>query len=188
MNQSANQNDGKAIWTLSALGGIVGGFCCLTPIVMVMFGLAGVSFAADLGDVLYGEYRWAFRSVGLALTAGGLVVYFRKRGVCTFDEAKRQRNRILNVSILALTAATGVYTLWTYVILHYWGIWAGLPWAQYDESWAIPWSIGILALAAGMAYRLRRRLGFASAEEQVADESGRRAEWDDARPELQSGD
>ncbi|MFQ5694888.1 MAG: hypothetical protein ACE5HB_02775 [Terriglobia bacterium] len=143
----------RTAW-LAAGAGVIGGLCCLTPIVLVLLGLATASAAADLGNVLYGEYRWAFRLTGLGFLAGALVLYFRSRGVCTLEQAKRERNRILNAALLALVTATGVYFFWTYVVLHYWGIAAGLPWAQYDESWALPAS----AVAFAAFFLLYRRL------------------------------
>lgn len=149
--------DRTAVWLLSTLGGMIAGLCCLTPIVLVLFGLAGVTAAASLGNVLYGDYRWAFRAIALACLAIGLVVYFRRRGICTLDEAKRQRNRVLNAALLVAFTSVGIYILWTYVILHYWGIAAGLPWAQYDESWAIPTSAVLLGLAALASFFWARR-------------------------------
>lgn len=154
--EAAAPGDRKAIWLLSAIGGLIGGLCCLTPIVLVLFGLAGVSAAASLGNVLYGDYHWAFRIAALICLSIGLVVYFRQRGICTLDEARRQRNRILNVSFLAVFTATGIYIFWTYVVLHYWGIAAGLPWAQYDETWAIPTGLILLAVAGAASFFLRR--------------------------------
>lgn len=135
---STQASDRKGMLVLSAVAGLIGGLCCLTPIVLVLVGLASISFAAGLGNMLYGDYRWAFRLAALVFLAAALVVYFRKRGICTLDQAKRQRNRVVNVSLLALTATVGVYIFWTYVVLHYWGIAAGLPWAQYKEDWALP--------------------------------------------------
>jgi hypothetical protein len=156
MSQTTAQQDRKAIVVFSSLGGLFAGLCCFPPIVLVMFGLAGVAFANDLGNVLYGEYRWTFRAAALVLLAAGLFFYFRRSGICTLDQARRQRNRILNVSLLVLVTGIGIYIFWTYIVLHYWGIAAGLPWAQYDESWAFPASAGVLALAAVLAYVLRR--------------------------------
>ncbi len=145
----------KDVTWFAIAAGIIGGLCCLTPIVMVLLGLATVAVAADLGNVLYGEYRWAFRLAGLGFLAAALVVYFRKRGICTLDQARRQRNRVLNVTLLVLTGAVGSYVLWTYVVLHYGGIAAGLPWAQYDESWAVPVSLSVLAVFVLLLRRLR---------------------------------
>ncbi len=141
-------SDRKAIFLLSSLSAFVAGLCCLTPIVMVLLGLAGVSAANSLGNSLYGEYKWEFRLAALVFLVAGLVVYFRRRGICTIDDARRQRNRLLNVSFLVIFTAIGLYVFWNYVALHYWGIAAGLPWAQWDERWAIPTSAALLAGAA----------------------------------------
>lgn len=139
------------------VAGIIGGLCCLTPIVLVLLGLGTVAAAADLGNVLYGDYRWAFRLAAIVFLSVGLFIYFRSRGICTLDQAKRQRNRIINVSLLILTAAIGIYLFWTYVVLHYWGIAAGLPWAEYsDEGWAIPGALSMFA-AFGLIYWHYRR-------------------------------
>jgi hypothetical protein len=46
-----------------------------------------------------------------------------------------------------------MYIFWTYLAVHYWGIAVGLPWAQYDESWALPASAVVL-LAAVILYFL----------------------------------
>ncbi len=156
--KSAQGNDSKAIVTFSLVAGIIGGLCCLTPIVLALFGVTTIAVAAELGNVLYGEYRWAFRLVALAFLAAGLVVYFRTRGICTVDQAKRSRNRIISFSLLVLIATIGIYVFWTYVVLHYWGIAAGLPWAQYNEDWAIPTTAAILLLAFLLHVRLRNQL------------------------------
>jgi hypothetical protein len=156
MNRATDRQDRKAIVVFSSLGGLLAGLCCFPPIVLVMLGLAGVAFANDLGNVLYGEYRWMFRAVALLFLAAGLFFYFRRSGVCTLDQARRERNRIINVSLLVLVTGIGIYIFWTYIVLHYWGIAAGLPWAQYDESWAFPASAAVLAFAAVLAYFLRR--------------------------------
>jgi len=146
----------KAIFAVSSVVGLAGGLCCVTPVVLVMIGVASVSTAAAFGNVLYGDYRWAFRLFGLAVLAAALVRYFRRHGVCTLDQARRRRNWLVNVSLLALAGSTTVYVFWTYVVVHYWGIAAGLPWAQYDESWAIPVSAVLCLTTAALFFGLRR--------------------------------
>lgn len=154
--EGAKARDRRGILIFSVLGGLIGGLCCLTPIVLVLLGLATISVAADVGNVLYGEHRWAFRIAALAFLGAGLVVYFRSRGICSLDQARRERNRILNVSLLILIAATGIYLFWNYVVLHYWGIAAGLPWAQYsDERWAIPATAVLFVLFFALLRRVR---------------------------------
>jgi alpha-1,6-mannosyltransferase len=148
--------DRKTLFALSSLVGLTGGLCCVTPILLVTIGVASVSTAAAFGNVLYGDYRWAFRLLGVALLAGLLVRHFRKQGVCTLEQAKRHRNWVVNLTLLTLAGSATVYVLWTYVVVHHWGIAAGLPWAQYDESWAVPVS-GILCCATGFLFFAVRR-------------------------------
>lgn len=157
MSKDQTAADRKGIFLISALAGLIGGLCCVTPIVLVLLGLASISVAGDLGNVLYGDYRWLFRAAALTFLALALWVYFRRRGICTLDQARRQRNRILNTSLVVLITAVGVYIFWTYIAVHYWGIAVGLPWAQYDESWALPASLVVLGTGAALYLLLFRR-------------------------------
>ncbi len=147
MKKNGAESDRKGIFIISALAGLIGGLCCLTPIVLVLLGLASISAAAGLGNVLYGDYKWLFRAAALGFLALSLWAYFRRKGICTLDQARRQRNRIINTSLLVLITAAGIYIFWTYIAVHYWGIAVGLPWAQYDESWAVPASAAVLGAA-----------------------------------------
>ena len=151
------EGDRKGIFIISAFAGLIGGLCCVTPIVLVLLGLASLSAAADIGNVLYGDYRWLFRATALAFLALALWVYFRRKGICTLDQARRQRNRIINTSLVVLITAVGTYIFWTYFAVHYWGIAVGLPWAQYDESWALPVSAAVLGTALVLYLILIRR-------------------------------
>jgi hypothetical protein len=142
---------------LSSLTGLLGGLCCFPPIAAVLLGLSSIAAANSMGNVLYGEYKWHFRGAALVFLAGALVLSFRRSGICTLDQARRQRGAIVNAVLLTLAGATAMYTFWTYVVLHYWGIAVGLPWAQWDESWAIPLSAALFALTAVLFVVLRRR-------------------------------
>ncbi|MEZ5351085.1 MAG: hypothetical protein R2762_00480 [Bryobacteraceae bacterium] len=152
---SERQSSDRGLLLLSSLSGLLGGLCCLTPIVMVLLGLSSIAAANSLGNWLYGDYKWHFRVAALVFLILAAVVYFRGQGICTLDQAKRQRNRILNTALLALSGALTVYVFWTYVVLHYLGIVVGLPWAQWDESWAIPTSAALAAVTA-IIWWLRR--------------------------------
>ena len=154
-NPEANP-DRKGIFLMSGLAALIGGLCCVTPVVLVLLGLSTLAFANSLGNVLYGDYRWAFRLAALAFLALTLWVYFRRRGICTLDQARRHRNRIINTTLVVLIAALGMYIFWTYLAVHYWGIAVGLPWAQYDESWALPASAVVLAAAVILYFLLFR--------------------------------
>lgn len=157
-------SDRRAILVISALAGVIGGLCCMTPIVLVLLGLASISAAADRGNVLYGNYRWVFRSGALAFLVLALVIYFRRKGICTLDHARRERNRIINTSLVVLIFAVGIYIFWTYFAVHYWGIAVGLLWARYDEGWALPASAGAPGAALVLYLFLLRRSRKASDE------------------------
>lgn len=130
MAKGWREDDRKGVVFPSALAGLVGGLCCLTPVVLVLLGLASVSVAAGLGNILYGEYRGLFRVAGLAFLGLALWIYFRHEGICTLAQARREGNRIINTSLIVLIAAVGIYILWTYVAVHHWGVAVGLPWGS----------------------------------------------------------
>ena len=79
--------------------------------------------------------RYALYAVSLGMVAAGLAIYFRNRGICTLDQAKRERRRILNTSLAVFTASTALYLVWNYVILELIGIALGLPW-EHTAFWS----------------------------------------------------
>lgn len=97
--------------------------CCLSPLILVMFGLSSVGFAASLANTLYGEYKWYFRLFGFLMLIGAYIVYLRRRGICTLDQIKRERNRILNQWFLLLIIGIIGYLFFLYVVVHYAGVW-----------------------------------------------------------------
>ena len=133
-DEMEEKSDVKSFIKLISTSTIIASMCCLPSVVLVLFGLASVSSAAALSDTLYwgGEgYEW-FRPTMLAIASisviVGLVVYFRTRGICTFDEVKRQRRKVINTSLLIIIVAYLSYLLFNYVILTEIGILLGLEW------------------------------------------------------------
>jgi len=129
-----DQEQPHKLWKLVASSSVIASMCCLPSVVLVMFGIASVSTGAALSDTLYwGEdgYSW-FRPLMLAIAAitvcVGLVFYFRSRGICTIDQAKRERRKIINTSIMIIIISYLSYLLLNYVILTEIGILLGLPW------------------------------------------------------------
>ena len=124
----------KSLVKLISTSTIIASMCCLPSVVLVLFGLASVSSAAALSDTLYwgGEgYEW-FQPTTLAIASLsvilGLFIYFRNRGICTFDDVKRQRRKVINTSLLVLIVAYLSYLVFNYVILTEIGILLGLEW------------------------------------------------------------
>ncbi len=117
----------RATWKITRLPVLLASLCCLSPIILMLLGLATASFASSLADTLYGDYKWVFRGVGFGALLLSLYFYLtRQKGICTIDEVKRRRNEVLNY--LALTIIGGVlgYMFFLYVVVHYWGVWLNL--------------------------------------------------------------
>ncbi len=113
----------KEIFRLTSLPVLFASLCCLSPVILVSLGLASVSFATSLADTLYGDYKWAFRAVGLIGLTIALVVYLRRqKGVCTIDDVKKRRNEVLNIVGIALVTAVLGYLFFLYVVVHYVGV------------------------------------------------------------------
>ena len=117
----------KSILKITGIPVVVASLCCLTPVIIVLFGLGSVSLAASLADTLYGDYKWAFRIVGLALLTLSLIWYLRReKGICTLDEAKRRRNEIFNIAAIVLAIGVVGYFIWLYVVVEYAGKWLNI--------------------------------------------------------------
>jgi len=66
--------------------------------------------------------------LSVVLLGIGVVMYFRRDGICTLDDVKRHRNRVINTSLLTFTVATLLYLVFNYVVLTEVGIAVDLPW------------------------------------------------------------
>jgi len=123
--------DWKEILKVTGIPVLVASLCCLSPIILVLVGLSTVSFASSLADTFYGEYRWAFRFVGLLLLALATFFYLRRqKGICTIDEVKKRRQEIINTTLIIFTVGILGYTFFLYVVVHYVGVLFGL-WSDY---------------------------------------------------------
>ena len=117
----------KEILKISGIPVVIASLCCLSPIILVFVGISTVSFASSLADTLYGDYKWAFRAVGLIALLISLYFYFtRSKGICTIDEAIKRRNEIINYLALALIISVLGYIFFLYVVVHYLGVWLTL--------------------------------------------------------------
>jgi amino acid transporter len=117
----------KELLKISSLPVIIASLCCLSPVILVLFGLSTASFASSLADTLYGEYKWVFRTVGAVLLALSIVYYVRRtKGICTLDEAKKRRTEVINIAALSLVVGIVGYFFFLYVVVEYAGIWLGL--------------------------------------------------------------
>ena len=136
-----SQHPLRAMWKYVAGSTIVASMCCLPSVVMVMLGLATVSTGAALSDTLYwgedgfGWFRGSMLLLALIFVVIGLVVFFRNQGICSLDEVKRNRRKIVNTSLLVLSTSYLLYLLFNYVILTELGIAFGLPWESSRDAY-----------------------------------------------------
>ncbi|MBF92329.1 MAG: hypothetical protein CMB78_00920 [Euryarchaeota archaeon] len=115
---------------LVAISAVTASLCCLPSVVWVMLAGSSAIVAADQlsNDLYYSWVRFALYFVSLSMLSYGLVVYFRNRGICTLDDVKRDRRRVVNTTLAVFTAAIVTYLVWNFVILEIVGIAIGLPW------------------------------------------------------------
>ncbi|PIQ80128.1 MAG: hypothetical protein COV79_02115, partial [Parcubacteria group bacterium CG11_big_fil_rev_8_21_14_0_20_41_14] len=76
----------KEVFKITGIPVFLASLCCVSPLVLFFLGLGSATVAGSLSDVLYGQYKWWFRAVGLLSLALALVFYFRKKGICTLDQ------------------------------------------------------------------------------------------------------
>lgn len=100
--------------------GFVAILCCVSPVVLVLLGIASATTAISLGDTLYYQYGWYFRGAGL-LTAGVAVyLYLRGRRMCSLSGIRGQK---LNLALLVLSGGAAYAAL--FWLTRYLGIWFG---------------------------------------------------------------
>jgi len=134
VEEASIASDVKSLWKWIGGSAFLASMCCFPSVVLVFFGLASVSSAAALSNDLYwgtngmGWFRPALSAVSVLLIVAGLVMYFRGEGICSLDEAKRQRKRIINTSIVVLSLALAAYIVFNFVILTELGVALDLPW------------------------------------------------------------
>ena len=120
----------KPLAKLVAAYAITASLCCLPSVIWVLFAGSSAIVAADQlsNDLYYSWVRFALYGLSFCMVSYGLVLYFRNQGVCTLDDARRERRRVVNTSLAVFTSAVLAYLVWNFVILEIIGIAIGLPW------------------------------------------------------------
>ena len=124
--------EARSLWKLIGASAFAASLCCVPSVVWVLFAGSSAIVAADQlsNDLYFGIGRWLLYLVALALAGAGLTIHFRREGICTLDDAKRERRRIVNTSLAVITAVIVLYLVWDYIILQLIGIAVGLPWSE----------------------------------------------------------
>ena len=141
--EEETESTSRGLLAIIGLPALLASMCCLPSVVMVLLGLSTVTAAASLSDQLYwGLDGWAWFRPTLLVTStilliSGLIIYFRNRGVCSFDDVVRHRRKIINTFVLASISSYLLYLLFNYVILTEIGILLGIPWesSRFWNKW-----------------------------------------------------
>ncbi len=134
---SVEAEDRKSLASIVWIPAFAASMCCFPSVVWVFFAGSSAIVAADQlsNDLYYSWVRYALYAVSMGMVAAGLVIHFRNRGVCTLDQVRRERRRIVNTSLAVFTASVTLYMVWNYVILEIIGIALGLPW-EHTAFWS----------------------------------------------------
>ena len=103
---------------LGLTSGLAAITCCVSPIVLVLLGVATAAEAVTLGDTLYYDYGWYFRGAGFGIAALAVYLFLRGRGVCNVRGAYRYRRML--IVLVASGAATYAGLFWFTKYLSIW--------------------------------------------------------------------
>jgi len=125
-------NDISSLATIIGLSTITASLCCLPSVIWVLFaGSSAIVAANTLSETLYySPFRYFLYLISFIMISLALITYFRKRGICTLDDAKKNQRRIINTSLAVFTITIISFLIWNYVILEIIGIAIGLPWEE----------------------------------------------------------
>ena len=120
----------RPLFSLVGLSALTASMCCLPSVIWVLFAGSSAIVAADSlsNNLYYSWVRFALYGISGLMVTVGLIVYFRNRGICSIEDAKKNSTKIVNVSLAVFTASIIVYLIWNFIILEIVGIAVGLPW------------------------------------------------------------
>jgi len=125
-------NDVSSLMPVIGLSAVTASLCCLPSVIWVLFaGSSAIVAANSLSETLYySSFRYFLYLISFFMILSGLIIHFRKRGICTLNDAKKNQRRVINTSLAVFTITIIFYLLWNYVILEIIGIAIGLPWEE----------------------------------------------------------
>ena len=107
----------RELLQVAGVPAVIASLCCLSPIILFSLGVVSLSVASELADVFYGEYMWVFRGAGIIALIIFVVFYLRKQKVCTFDDAVRRRNEVVNIVLFTFFAGVLLYIVFLYGVV-----------------------------------------------------------------------
>jgi hypothetical protein len=87
--------------------------CCLSPLVLVLFGAGVSSFGVLVFTRTLGPYEWVFFLAGALLLIASVWFYLRSKGVCTLSQARVRRNEVVNTLLVV-----GIVSIVAFIVLY----------------------------------------------------------------------
>lgn len=100
---------------LGLLSGLVGMLCCVTPVVLVLFGLTTATAAVSLATRWYAEYTWYLRGAAALLATAGILLQLRKHNACSLRGARANVNLIVTTAVVGVLAYGALYWFTTWL-------------------------------------------------------------------------
>tara|TARA_B110000444_G_scaffold92298_1_gene87239 strand:- start:2121 stop:2525 length:405 start_codon:yes stop_codon:yes gene_type:complete len=115
---------------LVGISAVISSLCCLPSVIWVLFAGSSAIVAADSlsNELYYSSFRYLLYSISFVLLIVGVILFFRNKGICTLNDAKKNKNRIINTTLMVFSLSIVVYLIWNFIVLELLGIAVGLPW------------------------------------------------------------
>ena len=115
---------------LVGISAVISSLCCLPSIIWVLFAGSSAIVAADSlsNELYYSSFRYLLYSISFVLLIVGVILFFRNKAICTLNDAKKNKNRIINTTLMVFSLSIVVYLIWNFIVLELLGIAVGLPW------------------------------------------------------------
>lgn len=100
---------------LGLLSGLVGMLCCVTPAVLVLFGLTTATAAVSLATRWYAEYAWHLRGMAVLLAVAGIMIHLRRRNACSLQGARANLNLVVTTFVVGVLTYAALYWITTWL-------------------------------------------------------------------------
>jgi len=100
---------------LGLFSGLIGMLCCVTPVVLVLFGLTTATAAVSLATRWYAEYAWHLRGAAVLLASAGIMLHLKRRNACSLRGARANLNLIVTTFLIGVLTYGALYWFTTWL-------------------------------------------------------------------------
>jgi hypothetical protein len=100
---------------LGVLAGLLGIGCCVYPVTLALLGLTSAAAAVDLANLLFREWGWAFKSVGVVFALAALWYQRRRARACPAELRPSLGRNGLWIGVTAVATYAAFYALTTWL-------------------------------------------------------------------------